>query len=493
MEVLIVSGILAVGYFFNKKHDENENKQLLRLNLQPDSDTAQQELENQNLQRSILHDGIRDFNEQNIKRFRDSFFPQQSGIIAPQYTQRNGFNPGQAQRTHDSHIGRDATYVHKKEGEPALFEPRKQTIDSSGREGNTEYNSDTDRFASTLTRTHQNTLPFEQIRVGHGIATDEDANDGFHYGTNRVLPVDPYSHKSKEMSGNIPTTGGALISKRTIEPSVQQNRPSRVWSQGFDDTSRVKFVPQKAMRAEAQMGRGEFSGLHTPCKPSEFYLGNATRPGAANPTSKSTRIDDRTSSVALTNVTGIKGFSLRPNIDIDMSGQSRGQNGTLIGLGYRNSARSLAPMSAPIETNRDVSNRTSTTVVAGPAAPAVFKQERDYCSDKQLLREAKRATYRQDTYVPGADAGRATAYRNAMLGFDVNPYVQQQYKLKSQCHKPRLFDSHANSHASKQMMGTEHLGKAGGNTKKLTGEIPRRNDFNLGIPEQLQQNPFHIR
>jgi hypothetical protein len=489
-EFILLGAILTAGIALNTATDTKKTVEYRKLVASNDEDSFEN-VDELPLQRAKLDKSILEFNEDRIKRFRDSFFPENSGVIAPGYSQRNLFNPNQSQRRHDLFTGKDQTYIKKQGDQQPFFQPRRQNIDSSGREGNSEYNSDTSRFSSSLA-THQNTLPFQQIRVGRGIGTNESTSDGFHYGTNRVAPIDAYAHKSKELPGNLPTTGGRLISDRPVEPVVQQNRPGRVWSQGADESSRIKFTRQKAMRSENQMARGEFSSSFS-CKPEgEFYLGGDYRPGGATNQIETTRVDDRTSNTAMTNLRGLGAAPLRGDIELQTQNR-RANESSVIGLGYRNSARTLAPMSAPCDTNRDVSNRLSKTVVSGPAGPAVFRQERDSCSGKQLLREAKRATYSDDIYVPGADAGRATAMRNAYLGFDANPYIQQQHKLKQTCQKPRVIESHMNSYAAREMTSSSHLGKPGGNVKKMTGEIPRRNDFGLGISEQLSQNPYHIK
>ncbi len=496
MDLAIFAALAATGFVLNtvKPRQPNPTEEDGFETLQLSNASRPEHAPLQNLQKSLADQALLEYNEDAIKRFQASFFPYQSGIIAPQYSQRTqGLNPASNQRRHDLYTGKDAAYQQKKDSQPAFFEPRQQFIDSSGREGNSSYDMDQEQLRQSLTHTQQNTLPFEQIKVGTGIGTDKTTADGFHYGKNRVMPVDPYSHKSKDLPGRLPTTGGAVNANRSLEPFVQQNRPARVYSQGVDENSRRHLLPQKAIRSEAQASRGQFTNIGTqPCHADgELHFGGAIFPGSRAPVGEFTRVDDRTSGIAQLNVKGMEAPSARSKIDL--AAQNRETDNELLNVKYHTSARTLAPMTAPRETGRDAISKDTDPRVLGPAGPAWFKGDRDLCSGKQLLRQAKRATYKDQVYVPGVDAGRTQQIRNAMLGYDANPYVQQYHKLRRQCPPSRAYVSHMDSYASRGYAQPEHLGKPGGNTKKITGEVQLRSDFDIGIQQQLEQNPFSVK
>ena len=82
---------------------------------------------------------------------------------------------------------------------------------------------------------HHNVLPFEQMRVGPGVDTDENravGKQGFHYGMTRILQDDVFNHQ-REQRGSV-VAGKPIVDKRTATPYVRKMRPDTFFSMSED-------------------------------------------------------------------------------------------------------------------------------------------------------------------------------------------------------------------------------------------------------------------
>lgn len=444
MELAVITGLAALGYYMRK--DEPVAPRVTQDVYDDDDYTAYNDASRPSEQLD-LH------NQRAIERFNQSFYPKQSGLIAPFYKIRStNANDSMRQQTMEQYVGSDATWRKKRETE-ALFEPVKQTIDSSGREGNRP-NYTTEYVMDSLTEKNQNALPFQQIQVGRGlgIGSDVPAADGFHPML-RVIPADGLSHKSTELGGRV-NVGGAINPARTADVVLRHNKPPRVW-----DMSRRPL--EKGMAAvTAPAHRGEHSSIDPiGCRVTgEYRQGVATRDGIYTEGSELTRIDDRSTEGDLANIDGPRAPG-----------------------GYHTYT--------PGDTYRITSQHRETSHGPGPVE-ATFKKETMYCSGKQLLKSSKRSTYQEPNYIAGPQ--RNDAMLLAKLGYRVSPYMAQHHKMRVQhdALENRML-SHPHSAAMLNVPTQDGVGSMSSNGKKITGDTNPRNDFSLAI-NALEGNPYVV-
>ncbi len=447
MEFAIISGLAALGYYL-RKEDPVENG--TSLDVQDDeSEYAPYDEITRPSEQLDLH------NERAIKRFNASFYPKQTGLIAPFYKIRStNANDTQRQQTMEQFTGNDSTWRKKRESE-AFFDPVRQNIDSSGREGNRPHiTQGLDYFETSLTEKNQHALPFQQIQVGRGVGIDSDvpAADGFHPML-RVMPADGLLHKSSELGGRV-NPGGSINPARTSDVVLRHNKPPRVW-----DMSRRPL--EKGM---ASVVAPAHRGTHTSVCPGqcrvdgEYYTGGSARDGLYGGASELTRDADRTTTGELVNIDGP-------------------------------TAPGAYHTYTPGDAYRITSQHRETTNAPGPAE-AVFKKQTMYCSGKQLLKSSKRSTYQEPNYIAGPQ--RNDAMLLAKLGYRVSPYMAQHHKMRVQ-HKAsenRLL-SHPDSQAMHMAPTQDVVGTFSSNGKKIPGDDNPRNDFSLAT-NALQGNPYVI-
>jgi hypothetical protein len=450
MEIALIAGVAFTGYMLRRYPNEKQEDEP-GYNIVP-SDADGPEYAPMDEMYST-REQITQHDELALKRFKDSFFPEKTGLVAPFYKIRStATNDTQKQRRMEQFIGDDSTWRSKRENE-TLFDPVPQKIDSSGREGN-NVEFDANFYKDSLTEKNQNTLPFEQIQVGRGlgVSTDTPAADGFHPML-RVMPADGLAHKSTEMGGRV-NAGAVLNANRGVDPVLRHTKPPRVW-----DMSRRPLERAGAAHAEAQMHRGEHSSIDPlQCHvDGEYYTGVALRDGIYRGPADSTRTDDRT----------VNGSSL--NID-----------GPKAPGGYHTYT--------PGDTARITSQHREKTVGPGPVAPVVRKESM-YCSDAQLLKQAKRGTYTNPEYIAGPQ--RNDALLLAKLGYRVSPYMSQHHKMRAEMKSlENRKTSHPHSSAMINVPTQDVLGTSVP-TKKLTGDTNPRNDFTLA-KGALDGNPYVI-
>ena len=479
MEVAIIGALASIGWWLNRREDpvpEDAPRQIVPIGDETDNlpvDGAGQ----------LNTEHLDLYNTRAMQAFKDAHFPERTGVIAPFYrdVRTQNTNDDIKQRKLEMFTGSDPAWANKREVE-ALFEVKPQNIDSSGGQGNAA-NLDPDKFRSSLTDTQQNSIPFEQVRVGPGIGvgTDIPAADGRHP-MMRVFPVDGLAHKSSELGGRV-NAGHVLNAVRPSEPVLGHKAPPRVW-----DMSRRPLVEGRANATGPAI-----RGTHTSVEPlqchvdGDHYAGTAYRPGGYDAISQMTRQDDRSKTLDTLNVRGPRtGQYKYAEFDTHrVESQNREKQGETIGVGYHNSAIQTYPQSAPHETEKDVLVGRSNG--PGPAAPVVRK-EYMYCSDKQLLKESKRSGYADTPYIPGPQ--RTDALFLAKMGYQVSPYVSQQHKLRAQ-HKRA--DRRQLGHAQSPYLYNHatSVGDDATHGKKITGEQNPRLDFSLA-KNVLEGNPYVI-
>jgi len=399
-------------------------------------------------------DQLHAFDEVALKRYKDSFYPNKTGLIAPFYKLRNSNTSDEGkQRNLDRFTGTDPTFRKKREVEQ-IFAPTPQNIDSSGREGNTA-KYDPEIYRASLTEKNLGQLPFQQIQVGPALGTGPNvpAIDGFHPML-RVMPSTDM-HKSSEM-GNRVTAGGVLNASRSMDVTLTTKNPPRVW-----DMSRRPLQEGRAQTAEGMTHRGE----HTTVDPlqchvdGDYYTGVAHRgSGIYDHHAASTRMGDRSTKGDLLNLDGDK-----------MGGH----------LTY-----------TPGDTYRITSQNREAKVGPGVAGPATITKENMRCSDMQLLKEAKRGSYANPEYIAGPQ--RNDALLLARLGYQTSPYTSQIHKFRAEMQgtKNRLL-SNPQSGALERSSTQENVGTFASNGKKITGDTNPRADFTLGATA-MRGNPYAV-
>ena len=454
MEIALISAVALAGYLLRPADDAERDASrtieddVVDVGTDINDDTMPTEQLN-------LHD------VKAMKRFNDSFFPNQSNLIAPFYKSRaQTTNDTEKQKTHDAFTGNDATWRRKREVE-TLFDPTKQHIDSSGRQGN-DIGYSPDQYIDSLTEINKNAKPFEQIQVGPGLGVDADvpAADGFHPML-RVFPQDGLSHKSSELAGRV-NGASSVISNGTSRFALRHNAPPRVY-----DMSR-RPLTKGGVQVEAQAARGQFSSLERgapakghanpyACKVTgEFMPGVGYRPGEYVDGRESNRTGDRTT----------YGEFANPGSDDAM-----------------HAAGAYSVYSAGDTARIDNQHRETTNDPIGVGA-VTHGRELMQCSKKQLLKEAKRGRYAEADRMAGAQ--RNDALLLAKLGYSVSPYMKKEHKFRQNLkNEINIRPGGALLHSAPSASNVGVMSRHG---KRYGGPNPR-NDFTLAA-DTLNDNPY---
>jgi len=479
MEVALIGALAGIGWWINSSQGPVQKKPIREI--EPNESYQQGAGFDDEVLPTTDHLNL--YNTRAVQSFKDAHFPERTGVIAPFYRDMRTQNSNDSvkQRKLDMFTGSDPTWANKRETE-ALFDAKPQNIDSSGKEGNT-ISLDPDKFRNSLTDIQQNTIPFEQIRVGPGVGVDPktEAADGFHPML-RVFPADGLAHKNSELTGRV-NAGHVLNSERPVDPVIAHRNPPRVW-----DMSRRPLVEGRA-NATAPAVRG----AHSSVEPVQCHVdgdhrtGVAYRPGGYDTIAEMTRKDDRSQGVDTLNLKGPSTGQYK-RVEFDpyrVNAQHREQAGDFVGVGFHNSAIQAYPQSAPQETEKDVLVGRSNG--PGPAAPVV-RHEYMRCSDMQLLKESKRGSYADTQYIAGPQ--RTDALFLAKLGYRQSPYMSQHHKFRAQ---NRHAEMRKTGHAQSPYLYNHNtnVGNDASNGKKITGENNPRLDFSLA-KNALQGNPYAI-
>jgi hypothetical protein len=471
------------------------------------------------------------------KRWNAAHDPRTSGIIGPHSIPH--FSSYRKQHTNDTikqqrmeiHTGNltagaseSGTWKSKTEI-PALFKPVAQPVTSSGSSGNAS-NYGTQRQAASVSGRQNNALPFVQQRVGPGIGigTNVSAADGFH-SQYRSLPPDAFGYKRNELEGRSLT--GAAISARAVDPVSYVKGVPRI----YDMDRRPLEKGRATVTALAQ--RPAFSKVRTHHTPNTTgcrvdggdYYGIAGAGGQNVQSGASARSKyDARPGLPLTNVTGARvavgGYTDSHYDTARYTSQQREHAqgpdvGMVTGDQLRHSSignydvastnRDLAtrrdhtggashfvptgetrPNDAPLTTLRDLTQ--SRTPGPGAVAPLIPGQTVQ-CTDRQLLKEAKRGSYVVSTYTNAPE--RNNEFRRANIGddqFAQDRMCQGQIAAKSDANAQQIA-----AHAASSSMYFNDAG-TGASTTDGRNKLPAINAYqDYGIAKAvLQGNEYAI-
>lgn len=409
------------------------------------------------------------------------------------------------------------TYRNKEEAS-AMFQPLPAAVTSAGTSGNPVCMP----RMPTGSLLQNNVLPAEQIRVGPGVGVGPEvtAADGFHPQL-RVMPNPKvWDYKINQLESRV-NAGSNRNAMRPADPSVQINRPSRVW-----DINRRP--PEATMAAvTARTHRPEPGRIGMRCVDDRYegdeYYGHARHFGPSAPDDASnahTRArGDLNQGLPLTNVTGARhgtgAFSHASHDTQRIESQQReqaGHDGTLTGnhrramattgqvvqptlrdrsTAYLGSAGHVVPSGStrlPDAARTTLRQTTAGPNDNGPAAPT-RPRHMVQCTYQHLEKEAKRPTV--DGYF--AAPQRTTEFRRANLGTEADPWeIAGMCKGKWVALKDRQEANRMVSHAgsSRMYVNMAAPGERATPSNKLP-ETNSRQDFGLA-QQVLKNNAYHV-
>jgi len=476
------------------------------------------------------------------KRWLAAHDPRSSGIVGPHSIpyfasyRKQHTNDAIKQQRMEIYTGNltagasvSGTWKHKTEI-PVLFKPVAQPVTSSGSSGNAA-NYGNQRQAAAVSGIQSNTLPFKQQRVGPGIGVGSKvaAVDGFH-SQYRSLPPDAYGYKRNELEGRSLT--GAAISARAVDPVSYVKGVPRI----YDMDRRPLEKGRATVTALAQ--RPAFSKLRpmpstktttpktTGCRvEGDDYYGIAGTGGQNVQSGASARSKyDTRPGLPLTNVTGARvavgGYTDSQYDTARFTSQQRehaqGPDAGMVtgdqlrhssigtydvastnrdiatrrdhtgGAGHFVSTGTTRFNDAPLTTLRDLSQ--STTPGPGAVAPLIPGQTVQ-CTNRQLLKEAKRGSYVVSTYTNAPE--RVNEYRRANIGDELlaqDRNCQGQLAARS--------DANANQIAAHAASSSMYMNNAGPGTSTTDGrnKLPAVNPYqDFGIAKAvLEGNEYNL-
>lgn len=352
------------------------------------------------------------------------------------------------QRLMEAASGTDSSAWKPKTESASLFAPVPQQITSSGSAGNTPNYETTDRRANAVSGLQNNALPFSQVMVGPGVGLKDintPASDGFH-SRFRVLPPDAYSYKKNNLEGRV-IPGAALNQAPAVNPKVVSKGVPRYYDMRRRPLEKGRAaVTGQALRPEIVRTGGCAAAS------SEYYGIAGANSGAHVALGSSARYkSDRNEGVHLTNATGARAgvgaYHQQSYDDARMVSQQRetsfepGQ-GVVTGdhkrysatsnflvpstqralneQGYLGGAKHYVPTAEtrPQDSLQPTLREQLHPLTNGPGGAApVTTGPTVQCTNKQLLREAKRGSQVVNTYVAAPE--RTSEFRKANLGDDL--------------------------------------------------------------------------
>jgi len=328
----------------------------------------------------------------------------------------------------------------------ARFAPASQPVTSGGSSGNAS-NYETQRLTSAISAVQSNTLPFQQVRVGPGIGVGAGtvATDGFH-SQYRVMPVDAWAYKQNILPGRI-NPGSSTVTAREVDPKHYSKGVSRF----YDMERRPLEKGRAAATGQAIRPQTGVKGCHYDS--THEYFGVAGTKGQnvqAGAWDRSKNDEGR--QLPLTNVTGARAgmgaFTGGVYDSARFESQQRESDQGTGGAGFKgDQRRHQAPSSFLMQaTKRDLAKYQDYNGILGHHVPTGAVAPRDVpqptlreqlhdqgngyaaagpatvtgptvqCTDRQLLKQAKRGTYSTNTYVTPPE--RTEAFRRTHGGMD---------------------------------------------------------------------------
>lgn len=511
MEIAIMGLITGLGYAISRQGIEPRKKiESVTVN-RPESYPVPDAATSQDLQRQQ--------EKLSEERWIAAQKPGESGIFDPRTmpffksmkTQHT--NDDMKQRRMELHSGKldDATWKHKKESGPR-FEPTPQRVTSSGSSGNAP-TYDVARKVAAVSGVQNNVLPFQQIRVGRGIGVDSDvpASDGFHP-MYRVMPVDHASYKKNSLEGRA-NHGAAVNSARTVDPKYYSKGVPRFYTmerrpmeKGRATVTGQSYRPSVAAKG-CHVDNQEYFGI-AGAKGHNVSAGAATR-------NKS----DANHALPQTNVTGARhgvgGYTYAEFDNSKIVSQQRENTKGHMNLSGDHKAQMAPQNIVTAPTNRAIATTTYTGTAGhfvpvgttqpldlpqptireqihdqtngyAPAAP-IIHAARIQCTDKQLLKEAKRGSQVVNTYVSGPQ--RSNEFRRAKMGDDLlssERCINMAVKVDGKFNR---IVSHAQS--GSLYMNQASPGESSTANRQRLPEVNRFQDYTLAR-DNLKGNELHI-
>lgn len=406
------------------------------------------------------------------------------------------------------------TWKHKVETVP-MFKPVAQPLTSSGSSGN-GVTYDPSRYLASTTGIQNNALPFQQQRVGPGVGVGVNvvATDGFH-SKYRVLPPD-LGYKRNILEGRV-VPGGSGVAAREVDPKFSSKGVPRVYSMERRPLERGRAAataqasrPHTLVKGQGQchvdtqeyfgpantlghvVGAGQwarYKGDDRPGLPMTNVTGATSGVGAFVGTHyDTTRFDSQQREKSL-DVIAPKGDQMRHTSErtfLDTPTfrtlqNNLGYNGV---AGHYVASNTIHPLDTPQPTLREQLHDQDNGMSG--AAPIV-KGPTVHCTNRQLLKEAKRGSQVVNNYIPHAE--RTDAFRRAHVGDD---------RLVDRC-QPRVavkIDANVGRVTSHAAAGAMYMNQAApghntsGNRNKLA-EVNKFQDFNIA-KVVLQGNDLHV-
>lgn len=454
------------------------------------------------------------------RRWTDAQSPNSTGIVGPknvpffQSIRKQNTNEPTKQRRMELYTGnleQTGTWQPKRESRPR-FAPTAQPVTSSGSSGNAVNYA---ARRSALSGVQNNVLPFAQQRVGPGlnVGVNTPAADGFH-SQYRPMPLDYSGYKANELEGRV-IPGGSAIQARQVDPSFYSKGVPRFWDMDRRPLERgMAAVTARAHRPEII----KVGGCHVD---TQEYFGGAMQ-GGQNVQAGAWTHDktDQRPGLPLTNATGsragVGAFTAQAYDGTRFTSQNRESertHGVATGDQRRHQApssfvtaptqRSMAecgyngiaghfvpggtagPEDAPQPTLREqLHDQSSGPGIAAPHVKGATVQ----CTDRQLLKEAKRGSTVVNTYVTHPE--RTEAFRRANVG-DVGTATQRCQARVAVRAEPA--GARMAAHAAAPSLYS-NMATAGASTGSGRMKLPEENRFqDFGLAKSvLATNPYSV-
>lgn len=412
MEALIVTSLVGLGWLFSESKErtdaqktEQRNRPVVEPRLVPRGFDINQ------YSRPSSH--LNAFNNEAIKRHTAQNYPEKSGLVSPHYSsfRVQNTNDEVKQRRLETFTGSDSIWKKKKEVEH-LFKPTPQPIDHSGTQGNLPTYNDREALNDSLTAKQHSALPFEQVRVGPGVAVDLDvpAADGLH-SQYRAMPTLVMPYHDSTLVGDV-NHGAAEGQQQLVDPHVPRNHPPKVFDQARRPmekgraTVTAPMVRSRHTKIHPMYGtdpgnldKSGGCGVYKCHVVGEEYFGNQIRAQTYEADSEHTRKGDRT--------------YLQDWTNLGTNEASR------IGAPQQVCQNVLAP------TNRGITD-SRTTGLLGPRYRV--DKDRHNCTGLQLLKQSKRSHYAEADRMAGPQ--NCDSMRRAHLGASDDPYLSRMYMIR---------------------------------------------------------------
>jgi hypothetical protein len=240
--------------------------------------------------------------KKNVVLERNNKYPVKSTKITQDTFQNQPFfSSAKTQNTNDkvknqyleTFTGNDKLmFQHKREVENDCMETKVAYGQVYGTQNlsNSQYNDEVNRYKGSMDGVNwmNNTLPFEQQKVGPGLNVDSNvaATGGFH-DTFRILPDNVNSYKKNTFKGRV-VSGKGEIGKPEERPTLASNRPDR-----FYCADKRPYMATKT-NFSAPETRQEYNLQETNRGECNDFVGGPMYPNAFTKNFESTRIDDST-------------------------------------------------------------------------------------------------------------------------------------------------------------------------------------------------------